>query len=332
MKFPVFTSFLAIALAAPSLLSAQEATPAAPAAEPVPAPAEDIVPLRPKFYPGKVYNYVTNTDVTVQIPSPPGQPPRPGQQISMDHHARLEVKPRSGGDTGVTIQASTDELKMEITSGDKKTILDSKKPSTDPNPRIRALSQHLSGATRKTMALDLNPAGKIVGAKEGGGGGPATPIPGMPQFGPDELERLVTQLMQGFPPDPVKPGDEWVQKGKRPLGQFGEIDLEITYRYVKDEEFEGAQCARIEYEGAIKGDVAINGATPGAAGGGGRLGFEGNELTGRLMFDKQRNAVRLSEQNLKMTVDAPTQGTPSGTIPVPITQKVVSKLVSVHDA
>lgn len=331
MKSRLLLPLLAAALAAPSLLSAQEATPAAPAA----ATAESTAPpagsaLRPQFYPGKVYNYITNTDVTIQIPTQTAGGTPTGRRVSMEHHARLEAGKRADGETGVSIEASTGQLKMEIASGENKITYDSKEASTDANPKAKILAQHFDGATRRTMAMDLDPAGKIVHAKEGGGGGPATPLPGVPQFGPDELKQLVTQLIQGFPPDPVKIGDEWVQKGKRSLGQFGEIDFEMSYRYVGDEEFEGADCARIEYKGAIKGDVAISGTSPGTSGG--KLGFEGTELTGRLMFDKQRNAVRLSEQNVKMTVDAPAAGTPNGTIRLPMTQQVVSKLVSVHDA
>ncbi|MCB1088518.1 MAG: hypothetical protein KDM63_15890, partial [Verrucomicrobiae bacterium] len=200
--------------------------------------------------------------------------------------------------------------------------------SSDESTKGSAIGQHFEGARHRTVTIEVDDTPKIVKSEEKGGGGPATPLPGMPQFGPDELKQLVSGLLQGFSPDPVKPGAEWTQKGKRSLGQFGEMDFEITYHYKGDEDRDGAACAVIEFKGDLKGDVAVAGAQPGSDGG--KLGFEGRKLEGRIVFDKLRRAVRESEQTVNLTVQVPSPG--GGTFSLPMSQKVTVKLISLQDA
>lgn len=279
--------------------------------------------FRPQFLPGKIYTYGSETEVVMTVPSRDGG--QMDRRVSMGHEARLAVSPRAG-EPGVSLDASTQRLRFQVAAGEKVMRYD----SSDETTRGSALGQHFEGARRRTVTIDLDETPKIVKSEEKGGGGPATPLPGMPQFGPDELKQLVAGLLQGFAPDPVKPGSEWTQKGTRALGQFGEMDFEITYRYARDEAVEGADCAVIEFTGDLKGDVSVSGG-PGTSGG--TLGFEGRKLEGRLVFDKQRRTVRESLQTVNLTIEVPNPDPAAGgKLRLPLRQEVRVKLLSLQDA
>ncbi|MCB1062416.1 MAG: hypothetical protein KDN20_05765 [Verrucomicrobiae bacterium] len=278
--------------------------------------------LVPQFIPGKIYTYVNETTVTMTLPSADGGSAE--RKVMMGHQAKLVTAARGGGAAGTSIDASTEQLRFVVKSGEREMKYD----SADESTKNSSLGQHFEGARQRTVTIEVDDTPKIVRSEEKGGGGPATPMPGMPQFGPEELLQLVSNLLQGFPPDPVKPGGEWTQKGKRSLGQFGEMDFEINYRYVGDETIDGADCAIIEFGGDMKGDVEVSGSQPGSKGG--KLGFDGKGLKGRLVFDKLRRVVRESTQTVSMTVDVP--GPNQQQIQLPVRQEVSLKLVALQDA
>lgn len=289
-----------------------------------PAASQEASVFVPQFMPGKVYTYRSETDVTMEVPTPDGG--KTQRRVTMGHEARLATAARAAG-PGALIDASTQRLQFKVSSGEREMAYD----SADEKTKGSAFGQHFEGARQRTVTLEVDDSPKIVKSEEKGGGGPATPMPGMPQFGPDELKQLVSGLLQGFPPDAVKPGSEWTQKGKRSLGQFGEMDFEITYRYKGDETIDGADCAVIEFSGDMKGDVSVSGAQPGSAGG--KLGFEGQGLEGRLVFDKVRRAVRESRQTVNLTIDVPgPDPAAGGKIRLPMRQQVTVKLLSLQDS
>ncbi len=279
--------------------------------------------MQPTFLPNKVYTYQNETTVTMAIPTPQGE--RTERKVIMSQVAKLKTTPREGG-PGTSIDASTERMQFTVRAADREMKYD----SDDESTKSSQLGQHFEGARQRTLSLVIDDTPKIISAEEKGGGGPATPMPGMPQFGPDELRQLVHSLLQGFPPDPVKPGSEWTQKGKRPIGQFGDTEFEITYRYVKDENVDGAECAVIEFSGQMRGDVSVSG-QPGSEGG--KLGFESKGMQGRLIFDKLRRAVRESTQTVTMTVDVPGPDPLSNRkLRLPMRQEVSVKLVALQDA
>jgi hypothetical protein len=284
---------------------------------------EDGTVLSPHFIKGKVYGYESETSVTLRIPSQSGQPME--QRVTMKHQAALKIGDRPGG-AGVAIDAGTDFLVLNISSGDKGLSYDSR----DDSQKDTAIARHFAGALQRSVLVEIDEKGKVVKTTEHGGGGPATPMPGMPQFGPDELKQLVLSLLQVFGPDPVKPGDEWTHRRKRSLGQFGEMDFKIAYTYHADKDFSGVTCAVIEYKGEMQGDVAISGSQPGSDGG--KLSFEDAYLSGRLIFDKRGRAVQLNEQNVKMKIDIPQPDATAGEmLSLPMEQKVTTRLTSVKD-
>lgn len=279
------------------------------------------VRLSPHFFANKVYTYINETKVTMTLPSPDGG--AADREVTMSQQARLATSVRGGDLGGTRIDASTERLQFSVVTPGREMTYDSDDDSTKESP----LGRHFEGSRKRTVTLQLDESPRIVSAEEKGGGGPATPMPGMPEFGPDELKQLVSSLLQGFPPDPVKPGSEWTQKGTRSLGQFGEMDFEIAYLYKGDEMVEGADCAVIEFTGKMKGDVAVAG-----QGGSGTLGFEGTGLSGRLVFDKLRRTVRETTQTVEMTIEVPSSDPARpGNLSLPMTQQVSIKLVSLQD-
>lgn len=278
--------------------------------------------FQPQFFPGKIYTYSSETDVVMDLPNQDGG--KSSRRVNMQHEARVVTAPRPDA-AGVLLDASTQRLQFSVTAGEKAMRYD----SADEKTKSSALGQHFEGARMRSVAIELDDAQKIVKSEEKGGGGPATPMPGMPQFGPDELKQLVSGLLQGFPPDAVKPGSQWTQKGKRSLGQFGEMEFEISYRYKGDEAYDGADCAVIEFTGDMKGgvDVANGGAS-------GKLGFEGQKLEGRLVYDKLRRAVRESRQTVDLTIDVPNPDPAAAGAPLrlPMRQQVTVKLLSLQDS
>lgn len=281
--------------------------------------------LSPYFIKGKVYGYSTATSVTMQIPKGSGQIAE--RRVTMTHQAGLTVGDRPGGAAGVAIDAGTEFLTLDISSGKQGLSYDSR----DESGKDSAIAKHFEGAIQRSVLIEIDQDGKIAKTTEHGGGGPATPMPGMPQFGPDELKQLVSSLLQGLGPDPVKPGDEWIHRGKRSFGQFGEMDFKVTYTYTGDEVFSGVTCAVIKYEGGMQGDVAVSGSQPGSSGG--KLHFDDTQLSGRLIFDKRGRAVQLNEQTVKMNIEIPNPDpTKDEMIRLPMEQKITTKLTSVKDA
>ena len=315
MRFPAFSICALVSISAfaggiPSLATGQEAS-----------GTEDGVRLSPHFFVNKVYTYVNETKVTMTLPSPDGG--SADREVTMSQQARLETSVRGANLGGTQIDASTERLQFSVVTPDREMKYD----SDDDSTKESALGRHFEGARKRTVTLQLDDTPRVVSAEEKGGGGPATPMPGMPEFGPDELKQLVSNLLQGFPPDPVTPGSEWTQKGTRSLGQFGEMDFEIAYRYRGDETIEGADCAVIEFTGKMKGDVAVAG-----QGGSGTLGFEGTGLSGRLVFDKLRRTVRESTQTVEMTIEVPSPDPARpGNLSLPMRQQVSIKLISLQD-
>lgn len=274
----------------------------------------------PQFIPGKIYTYASETTVTLQLPTPDGG--KGERKVTMNHEARVETSVRPSG-PGAVLDTSTQRLQFRISSPGREMRYD----SADPASQGSALGQHFESTRSRTVLIEIDDTPKIVRAEEKGEdpSAPAgNPMPGMPQFGPDELKQMIAGLLQGFPAESVKPGDEWSQKGRRSLGQFGEMDFEIGYRYKGDELYQETDCAIVEFTGDLKGGVSVAGAQPGSEGG--KVGFEGKNLSGRFVFDKLRRAVRESTQTVSLSIDVPGQN-----LKLPMTQQVTIKLVSLQD-
>lgn len=273
--------------------------------------------IYPEFQPGNTYRFVTTTEVMMQLP---GQGKK---EMVVEHQARLDVGVRKDGRKGVAIKARTERLDVDLRSGAREL----KYNSLEKKDRETTLGKHFESSLNRWLDLQLDSKMRIVSAEEGGRAGVATPLPGLPQFGPDELRKLVASIPQGFPEDPVEVGDEWVLKGDRSVGEAGAMAFEVTYRFMGYNSFEGNNCAVIEFDGRLTGDLALTTDSESVLSQG-RMDFQGTSLVGRILFDPLDKTVRFSEQAISMTLDVPA-GSGEQPARVPMQQKSTLRLLQV---
>ncbi len=307
MKFPPTGFLLLSALLIPVLpghIDAQNISTDIPAPEGTNAPSGKV--LAPKFLKGQTYRFVSVSGIRMDIPG------RGRREVKVEQQARLEASDRAAGKPGVAIRALTEKLFVSIKSGQKTVSYDSFKAED----KETTLGKHFQSAVNRWVILQLDPKMRIVDSREGGRVGAATPLPGMPQFGPDELKQLVGSIPQGFAPDPVKPGDEWVLKGEKEVSQAGKLDFDITYRHLGPFDYEGYPCIQIEFSGTMSG-------------GAGTGNFDGTTVVGKMYFDPEIKMIRYSEQTVSMTLELPAPGQPGMKMQVPMGQKVASRLLHI---
>lgn len=305
MRLLLLTPFLLLLL---SDLPAQVAQPEGP------------VELYPEFQPGNTYRFVSTTEVVMRLPG------QGSKEMVVEQQARLDVRVRKDGRDGVAIKARTERLDVDLRSGTRELEYN----SLEKEDRETALGKHFQASLNRFVELKLDTKLRIVDSEEGGRAGVATPLPGMPQFGPDELQKLVASISQGFPEDPVSVGDEWVLKGNRSVGEAGEMSFEVTYRFTGYTNHEGNNCAVIEFDGRLTGDLALSN-NPDSAFSQGRMDFQGTSLKGRILYDPLDKTVRFSEQTISMTLDVPA-GAGEQPTRVPMQQRSTLRLLQIAPA
>ena len=273
--------------------------------------------LYPEFQPGNTYRFVSKTEVAMRLPG------QGAKEMVVEQQARLDVGVRTDGRNGVAIKARTDRLDIDLRSGTHEL----KYNSLNQEDRETTLGKHFQASLNRWVDLKLDTKLRIVDSEEGGRAGVATPLPGMPQFGPDELQKLVASIPQGFPEDPVEVGDEWVLKGDRSVGEAGAMSFEVTYRFVGNTNYEGNNCALIEFDGRLTGDLALSN-DPNSSFSQGRMDFQGTSLKGRILFDPLDKTVRFSEQEISMTLDVP-GGVGEQAARVPMQQRSTLRLLQI---
>ncbi len=275
------------------------------------------LPLRPVFEAGKTYRFVTTTEVQMQMT------PQTVRQVIVEQQARFDASVRADGKKGVKLKGLTEKLAVRLQSGDRKLSYDSLKPED----KSTTLGKHFQASLNRWVDLTLDNEMRVVSSEEHGRAGVATPLPGLPQFGPDELKQLVSNISQGFTEPDASEGDEWVLQGTRNVGEVGAIAFEITYRHRGLADFEEHRCVNIEFDGQMNGDVELPGSGSSAFSPG-KMDFQGNGLEGRMLFDPAVRMVRQSEQHIMMSLQIPGK---AGDEPrqVPMQQRAVVRLLHV---
>lgn len=285
----------------------------------LPASAQDAkkLPLLPVFQVGNTYRFVTTTEVQMQMT------PQSVRQVIVEQQARFDVSVRVDGKKGVKLKGLTEKLSVSLQSGDRKVSYDSLKPED----KATTLGKHFQGSLNRWVDLTLDDEMRVVSAEEHGRAGVATPLPGLPQFGPDELKQLVSNISQGFTEPGASEGDEWVLQGSRNVGEVGEISFDITYRHRGVAEYEEHRCINIEFGGQMRGDVELPGSGSSAFSQG-KMDFQGNGLEGRILYDPIERMVRQSEQNIVMRLQIPGKagGEPRQ---IPMQQRAIVRLLHV---
>lgn len=278
------------------------------------------LPLRPVFEAGNTYRFVTTTEVHMQMT------PQSVRKVVVEQQARFDASVRVDGKKGVKLKGLTEKLSVKLQSGDRKLSYDSLKPED----KATTLGRHFQASLNRWVDLTLDDDMRVVASEEHGRAGVATPLPGLPQFGPDELKQLVSNISQGFTEPNASEGDEWVLQGSRKVGDVGELVFEITYRHRGPAEFEEHRCITIEFGGQMNGDVELPGSGASVFSKG-KMDFQGNGLEGRIFFDPSVKMVRHSEQNIVMRLQIPGK---AGDAPrqIPMQQRAIVRLLHVVPA
>ena len=305
-----------------SLSSAQTDTaiPGVPTVSPLPPSATPLAEeelIRPVFQPGNTYRFINKTQVSMELPG------KGIREAVIEMQARFDAKVRADGKDGVELLGRTERLKVDMRSGGKVIQYDSRKPEDQTS----LMGKHFRASLNRSVEMILNEEFRIISAKEKGSAGSATPMPGLPQYGPEELKHLVHQIQQGFSKDPVKPGDEWVLKGQRSVGDLGKLSFDMTYRHAGQVRYDGNNCILFECSGRLGGDVALP-AGENSVFSKGKMDIEGTVLRGRILFDPLQRTLRLNEQTLAMLLEIPGK---SGEAPVqvPMEQRATIRLLHV---
>lgn len=222
------------------------------------------------------------------------------RQVIVEQQARFDASVRADGKKGVKLKGLTEKLSVALQSGDRTLTYDSLKPED----KTTTLGKHFQAALNRWVDITLDDEMRVVAAEERGRAGVATPLPGLPQFGPDELKQLVSTISQGFTEPNASEGDEWVLQGSRNVGEVGELNFDIIYRHRGPADFEEHRCINLEFGGQLSGDVELPGNSSSAFSRG-KMDFQGNGLEGRILYDPIERMVRHSEQTIVMTLQIP---------------------------
>lgn len=273
--------------------------------------------IRPKFLPGNTYRFVTRTELHTSLGG--------GGNVFVEQQVRFDAGVRVDGKEGVAVKARSERLDVQMQSGGRTISYHSLKPED----RTTLVGRHFEAALYRSVDLTLNEDLRVAAAVEGGRIGPATPLPGLPQFGPDELKQLIGTIPQGFPTKAVYPGDTWTLQGTRGVGSVGSLTFEITYQFTGPVIFEENQCLGIEFAGRLHGDVPLPTSEDEAATGG-LAGLVGHSMSGRLLFDPLDEMLRFSEQHISLQLSIPgPAGSEPQPQPVPIEETTTIRLLHV---
>ena len=268
--------------------------------------------LMPLFKVDKIYRFIAKTDVTM---SPQGEYPR---RVRIEQQARFNTEARAGGGRGVAMRALTERLQVTIDTGGKTLQYDSIADDNDKS----VLGRHFESKVNRYVRMELNAEMKLISHREAGRVGEPTQLTGLPAFGPEELIQLVNIIPQGFSPDPVILGEEWTLKGKRPVGELGELGFDIVYKLSGVVKHRKIPCAAIDYWGQINGD--INSAETKT-----QVNFQGSRILGRMLFDTKIKMIRHNKSSLDMVVHIADKEIPGKTKPVSMQQNMELRLLSV---
>ena len=271
----------------------------------------------PAFEPGKTYRFVSESRIRMQLPG------RGIREAIVEQQSRIDSMARDDGRPGVSLRARIERLKVEFRSGEKKILYDSFKEED----RSSKLGQHFRHSLNRWVDLKTSPDLQIVEVSHGGLEGLGTLIPGVPQFGLNDLEKLVAEIPQGLPENAVVPGETWQIEGRREVTDVGELEFDVSYRYLGPVDHEGNTCFEIEVGGQIGGDAIIS--ESGGSLADKELSFRGSSLTGRILFDPTVSVVRLREQTVSMLMELPSQGEGTPAVQIPVEQQATIRLLHV---
>jgi hypothetical protein len=311
-----FSRSLLLAASLVAATAGAQSPPGGAAGEPV------EVALRPEFQIGNTYRFVVRTELKSQLP-------RGGlSEAVIEQQARFDARVRVDGKKGIVLKGRTERLDLRLQSGGRVLSYE----SLNPEDKGTLLGRHLQTMLNRSIDLTLSEKLKINSVEEGGPESEEVPLEGIPRFGPDELNQIISLIPQGFPKGKVAIGEQWDSGGSRVVGEAGTVQFAMTYRFSGPINFEENRCLGIEFSGQLSGDLPIpqetsGGSAPVESEPPSLAEVQSGRISGRIYFDPLDQMVRMIEQSVDLLLSVP--GEP-GAAPQQIPVNEVSTLRLLH--
>lgn len=307
----IFLWFLAAVFLNQQLLHAQVAEiPDAPSVR----GGSDPVRIVQELQPGNTYRFISYNLIRMQLPG------KGIREATVEHQTRIDSSPRPDGRAGVSVRARIERLKVDFRSGDKRVTYD----SFNQEDRSSQLGQHFRNSLNRWVDLKMSQNLEILGVTFGGREGLGTLLPGVPQFGLHELEKLIAEIPQGLPETKVRPGEVWQINGLKEVNDLGELNFNVTYRYMGVGEHEGIPCFDIQIGGQLGGEALIPKSGGNMADR--NMSFQGASMSGKILFDPALSTVRFKERTVSMLMELP--GEKEGElVQIPVQQQATIRLL-----
>jgi hypothetical protein len=274
--------------------------------------------------------------------SMPNQPQPVKQDITMGQEYALTVL-KEDASGGHEVEMEFLSARMAMMMGGKTMIeYDSTKKSSDKpkDPRtamteesIAAMFQNLIGTKLQYFLDASNHVERIEGidalvAKLGTGGQTDVSASLKSIFSEEYFKKMI-ESSQTLPHQPVQPGDTWPMQMEIPLGSMGTMAMDQTVTFDKWEQHGKRMCARLEFQGTIKGQPGKE-LTPGGM----SMSIKDGNLSGVSWFDPELGKVieTSGDQDINMAITMPIniQGKMiTQTMTSQMKQQVTAKLESV---
>jgi hypothetical protein len=215
--------------------------------------------------------------------------------VTTDMRMELSMLPSAGAKEGTT------EVKMTY----EKATMSGKQGDTE-----LPMDEALKGVLGKSVTVTYDAGGQIIDTK--GIEALAGDNPMAAQLvNKDSMKQMMSQgTLMGRPKQPVGPGESWEFAAEFPSPMLN-MTIKGKYTYEKDEEVNGAKCARLKFEGDLSvqamNQEADPNAAPGVAEGAAALKALGMKITegkisGVCFYDLQLGNVSKADMGMTMAM------------------------------
>ncbi len=264
--------------------------------------------LRVDWRPGKAYILDTKTEVKTKA----GEG---NQMLTLNQRTELEVTPDAKGGKSVQVSFAHIEGKLEGPGGSA--VFDTDKPAESDKDLLATLGQGLG----KRFVLRYDAKNRFVESKAVDGLAATTDGPVLTTLSDVKTAgNLFRKSMEmGLPPGPVKLGDVWNGDEVITFPKAGETQVELSGKYVGEENFQEHKHAKISFDGKMKTTPKGKAKLPA------QFSISDNStLSGLVYYDLEQRVVTMSVSTAKLELNIDGEK-------MDFEQKVTTKLAGVQD-
>ena len=228
-------------------------------------------------------------------------------------------------------------IRMKMEQGGKSMIdYDSRKKSSADGkiPQLAAVEkmfQNVIGAKIQFFLDTSNHVERVEGfdtlmskLAAGGQGDAAGSLKSL--FNEETLKQMIGA--QHLPTKPVQPGDSWPVQTDLTMGGLGKVAMDVTTSFERWEMHGKRNCARLEFQGTMKGNFNPDSGTPGMT-----MSVQDGDVSGVAWFDPELGMVidTMMNQNMNLNMSVPMPGRKNATqsMTMALKQDITMKVESV---